>query len=151
VTSYQRIRHNLEYEAGRINGRYSGLDYTPIRYLNQRFARSQLMSMCRESQVGFVTPLRDGMNLVAKEYIAAQNPDDPGVLVLSEFAGAAAELRAALIVNPHDIVGMAEALERALSMPLDERKERHEENMAVLRRNDLGVWRDTFLADLRGS
>jgi trehalose 6-phosphate synthase len=73
------------------------------------------------------------------------------VLVLSEFAGAAAELRAALIVNPHDIVGMAEALERALSMPLDERKERHEENMAVLRRNDLGVWRDTFLADLRGS
>ena len=149
VESYQQIRQKLEYEAGRINGRYSGLDYTPIRYLNQRFARSQLMSMCRESQVGFVTPLRDGMNLVAKEYIAAQNPDDPGVLVLSEFAGAAAELCAALIVNPHDIAGMSEALERALSMPLEERKQRHEANMAVLRRNDLGVWRDTFLADLR--
>ena len=150
VESYQLIRQNLEYEAGRINGRYSSLDYTPIRYLNQRFARSHLMSMCRESQVGLVTPLRDGMNLVAKEYVAAQNPDDPGVLVLSEFAGAAAELCAALIVNPHDIVGMSEALERALSMPLAERKHRHEVNMAVLRRNDLGVWRDTFLTDLRG-
>jgi trehalose 6-phosphate synthase len=148
VESYQHIRQKLEYEAGRINGRYSGLDYTPIRYLNQRFPRSRLMSMCRESQVGFVTPLRDGMNLVAKEYIAAQNPEDPGVLVLSEFAGAAAELCAALIVNPHDIAGMSEALERALSMPLAERKQRHEVNMAVLRRNDLGVWRDTFLADL---
>jgi trehalose 6-phosphate synthase len=150
VESYQHIREKLEYEAGRINGRYSGLDYTPIRYLNQRFPRSHLMSMCRESQVGFVTPLRDGMNLVAKEYIAAQNPEDPGVLVLSEFAGAAAELCAALIVNPHDIDGMSEALERALSMPLAERKQRHEVNMAVLRRNDLGVWRDTFLDDLRG-
>lgn len=150
VESYQHIRQNLEYEAGRINGRYSGLDYTPIRYLNQRFPRSRLMSMCRESQVGFVTPLRDGMNLVAKEYVAAQNPEDPGVLVLSEFAGAAAELCAALIVNPHDIAGMSEALERALSMPLAERKQRHEVNMAVLRRNDLGVWRDTFLADLSG-
>ncbi|KAA0086267.1 alpha,alpha-trehalose-phosphate synthase (UDP-forming) [Paraburkholderia sp. T12-10] len=150
VESYKNIQQNLEYEAGRINGRYSGLDYTPIRYLNQRFPRSHLMSMCRESQVGFVTPLRDGMNLVAKEYVAAQNPDDPGVLVLSEFAGAAAELCGALIVNPHDIVGMSEALERALSMPLAERKQRHEANMAALRRNDLGVWRDTFLADLRG-
>jgi trehalose 6-phosphate synthase len=150
VESYQHIRQKLEYEAGRINGRYSGLDYTPIRYLNQRFPRSRLMSMCRESQVGFVTPLRDGMNLVAKEYVAAQNPEDPGVLVLSEFAGAAAELCAALIVNPHDIAGMSEALERALSMPLAERKQRHEVNMAVLRRNDLGVWRDTFLADLSG-
>lgn len=150
VESYQQIRHNLEYEAGRINGRFSGLDYTPIRYLNQRYARSQLMSLFRESQVGFVTPLRDGMNLVAKEYVAAQNPEDPGVLVLSEFAGAAAELCAALLVNPHDIAGMAEALERALAMPLAERRQRHEVNMAVLRKNDLGTWRDRFLADLRG-
>jgi trehalose 6-phosphate synthase len=151
VESYQEIRHNLEYEAGRINGRYSGLDYTPIRYLNQGYARSQLMSLFRESQVGFVTPLRDGMNLVAKEYVAAQNSADPGVLVLSEFAGAAAELSAALIVNPHDIDGMSEALERALAMPLAERQQRHEANMAMLRKNDLGVWRDTFLADLRGT
>ena len=150
VASYQQIRRNLEYEAGRINGRYSGLDYTPIRYLNQRYARSQLMSLLRESQVGFVTPLRDGMNLVAKEYVAAQNPEDPGVLVLSEFAGAASELCAAVLVNPHDTAGMAEALARALAMPLAERQHRHEVNMAVLRKNDLGAWRDAFLADLRG-
>jgi trehalose 6-phosphate synthase len=151
VENYQQIRRNLEYEAGRINGRYSGLDYTPIRYLNQRYARSQLTSLFRESQVGFVTPLRDGMNLVAKEYVAAQNPGDPGVLVLSEFAGAAAELCGAVLVNPHDITGMTEALELALAMPLAERQQRHEVNMAALRKNDLGVWRDTFLADLRGT
>jgi trehalose 6-phosphate synthase len=149
VGPYQQIRQNLEYEAGRINGRYSGLDYTAIRYLNQRYDRARLMSLFRESQIGFVTPLRDGMNLVAKEYVAAQNPADPGVLVLSEFAGAAAELTSALLVNPHDIAGMCEALQRALAMPLDERQERHEANMAALRKNDLGVWRDSFLADLR--
>ena len=103
VDTYQQIRQDLEYEAGRINGRYSGLDYTPIRYLNQRYDRWKLMSLFRESQIGFVTPLHDGMNLVAKEYVAAQNPDDPGVLVLSMFAGAAAEMTGALMVNPHDI------------------------------------------------
>jgi trehalose 6-phosphate synthase len=108
------------------------------------------MSLFRESQIGLVTPLRDGMNLVAKEYIAAQNPDDPGVLVLSQFAGAAGEMTGALMVNPHDIVGMSEALGRALSMPLAERQARYETSMTALRKNDLGVWRDTFLAALRG-
>ncbi|CAH2802233.1 MAG: Alpha,alpha-trehalose-phosphate synthase [UDP-forming] (EC [uncultured Caballeronia sp.] len=150
VDTYQQIRHNLEYEAGRINGRYSGLDYTPIRYMNQRYDRWKLMSLFRESQIGLVTPLRDGMNLVAKEYVAAQNPDDPGVLVLSQFAGAADEMKGALMVNPHDMVGMSEAIGRALSMPLAERRERYETNMVMLRKYDLGVWRDSFLADLRG-
>ncbi|HEY1608953.1 MAG TPA: alpha,alpha-trehalose-phosphate synthase (UDP-forming) [Paraburkholderia sp.] len=149
VASYRSIREELEGEAGRINGRYSGLDYTPIRYLSQQYDRWKLMSLFRESQVGFVTPLHDGMNLVAKEYVAAQNPDDPGVLVLSVFAGAAAELSGALHVNPHDALGMCEALQTALSMPLAERKTRYEINMDALRRNDLGVWRDTFLSDLR--
>jgi trehalose 6-phosphate synthase len=107
------------------------------------------MSLFRESQVGFVTPLHDGMNLVAKEYVAAQNPEDPGVLVLSMFAGAAAELTGALIVNPHDSVGMCEALQHALAMPREERKRRYEINMIALRKNDLGVWRDSFLGDLR--
>ncbi|MFP6559003.1 alpha,alpha-trehalose-phosphate synthase (UDP-forming) [Paraburkholderia sp. B3] len=148
VASYRLIREELEREAGRINGRYSGLDYTPIRYLSQQYDRWKLMSLFRESQVGYVTPLHDGMNLVAKEYVAAQNPADPGVLVLSVFAGAAAELSGALLVNPHDATGMAEALQRALSMPLAERQSRYETNMAALRRNDLGVWRDTFLSDL---
>ncbi|PLZ03730.1 alpha,alpha-trehalose-phosphate synthase (UDP-forming) [Burkholderia sp. WAC0059] len=151
VATYQAIREELEGEAGRINGRYSGLDYTPIRYLSQSYDRWKLMSLFRESQIGFVTPLHDGMNLVAKEYVAAQNPLDPGVLVLSVFAGAAAELSGALLVNPHDALGMCEALQQALSMPLEERKARYETNMTALRRNDLGVWRDTFLRDLRGT
>ncbi|WEY40359.1 alpha,alpha-trehalose-phosphate synthase (UDP-forming) [Paraburkholderia sp. SUR17] len=149
VDTYQQIRQELEGEAGRINGRFSALDYTPIRYLNQRYDRWKLMSLFRESQIGFVTPLHDGMNLVAKEYVAAQNPDDPGVLVLSIFAGAAAELSGALLVNPHDAIGMSEALQEALAMPLAERKARHETNMTALRKNDLGVWRDSFLRDLR--
>ena len=110
VDTYRDIRPQLEDEAGRINGRYAELDWTPIRYLNRQYERSVLMSLFRESQVGFVTPLRDGMNLVAKEYVAAQDPDDPGVLVLSQFAGAARELNGALIVNPLDIDGMADAL-----------------------------------------
>ncbi|CAM2174166.1 trehalose-6-phosphate synthase [Paraburkholderia sacchari] len=148
VASYKVIREELEREAGRINGRYSGLDYTPIRYLSQQYDRWKLMSLFRESQVGYVTPLHDGMNLVAKEYVAAQNPDDPGVLVLSIFAGAAAELTGSLLVNPHDAAGMSEALGRALSMPLEERKARYLTNMEALRRNDLGVWRDRFLSDL---
>jgi trehalose 6-phosphate synthase len=151
VVTYQQTRHDLEYEAGRINGRFSGLDYTPIHYLNQRYERSQLMSLFRESQVGFVTPLHDGMNLVAKEYVAAQSPDDPGVLVLSIFAGAAAELEGALLVNPHDAAAMSDALQEALSMPLDARQRRHQVNMDTLRRNDLGVWRDSFLRDLSGT
>ena len=87
-------------EAGRINGRFAEVDWMPLRYLNRGFARNALMPLYAEAQVGLVTPLRDGMNLVAKEYVAAQDPDDPGVLVLSQFAGAARELDAALIVNP---------------------------------------------------
>ncbi|RQH07331.1 alpha,alpha-trehalose-phosphate synthase (UDP-forming) [Paraburkholderia dinghuensis] len=148
VASYKRIREELEREAGRINGRYSGLDYTPIRYLSQQYDHGELMSLFRESQVGYVTPLHDGMNLVAKEYVAAQNPRDPGVLVLSIFAGAAGELTGALLVNPHDAAGTSEALQRALSMPLAERQARYETNMEALRRNNLGVWRDSFLRDL---
>jgi trehalose 6-phosphate synthase len=88
------------------------------------------------------------MNLVAKEYVAAQDPIDPGVLVLSQFAGAACELKTALLVNPHDPDEIAEALEQALSMPLAERRERHGEMIAVLRRNSLSAWRDRFLGDL---
>lgn len=149
VQTYQQIRERLEYEAGRINGRFSSLNYAPIRYLNRGFDHRMLMSLFRASDVGFVTPLRDGMNLVAKEYVAAQDPADPGVLVLSCFAGAAAEMSGALIVNPHDITGMAEALERALTMTLPHRQARHQENIEVLRKNNLGVWRESFLRDLR--
>ncbi len=114
VQAYQDIRHQLETAAGRINGQFGQLGWTPLYYLNQHFDRKLLMKVFRYSDVGLVTPLRDGMNLVAKEYVAAQDPDNPGVLVLSQFAGAAQELTSALIVNPYDRDEVATALDRAL-------------------------------------
>ncbi len=146
--AYQDIRLRLESELGRINGRFAELDWTPIRYIHRQYERSVLAALFRESHVGYVTPLRDGMNLVAKEYVSAQDPDDPGVLVLSRFAGAADELTGALIVNPIDIDGMAQALSEALAMPLADRRARYRDMMAQLRSNNVSVWRDTFLRDL---
>ncbi|MBX6317129.1 alpha,alpha-trehalose-phosphate synthase (UDP-forming) [Pigmentiphaga sp.] len=149
VEGYRHIRRQLESTAGHINGRWTELSWTPIRYMNRAYDRAALLSFFRASQVGFVTPLRDGMNLVAKEYVAAQAPEDPGVLVLSEFAGAADELAdGAIIVNPYDIEAMACALHRALNMPLPERLERHGHMMQLLRDNSIRQWRDHFLADL---
>jgi trehalose 6-phosphate synthase len=121
----------------------------PLRYLTRGFARSALMPLYAEARIGLVTPLRDGMNLVAKEYVAAQDPGDPGVLVLSQFAGAARELDAALIVNPYDEAGVAAALDRGLTMDRVERRERHVAMLGVMRRNSLDVWHDRFVADLR--
>ncbi|HET7881458.1 MAG TPA: trehalose-6-phosphate synthase [Acetobacteraceae bacterium] len=149
IETYREIRRELEAEAGRINGRFAEVDWMPLRYLNRGFARSALMPLYAEAQVGLVTPLRDGMNLVAKEYVAAQDPENPGMLVLSQFAGAARELDAALIVNPYDEAGVATALDRALAMPRDERRERHAAMLEVMRRNSLDAWRDRFEADLR--
>jgi trehalose 6-phosphate synthase len=146
--AYQDIRLRLESELGRINGRFAELDWTPIRYIHRQYERSVLAALFRQSHVGYVTPLRDGMNLVAKEYVSAQDPDDPGVLVLSRFAGAADELTGALIVNPVDIDGMAQALGEGLSMPLAERRARYRDMIAQLRSNNVSVWRDTFLRDL---
>jgi trehalose 6-phosphate synthase len=123
----------------------------PLRYLNRGFARNALMPLYAEARIGLVRPLRDGMNLVAKEYVAAQDPENPGVLVLSQFAGAARELDAALMVNPYDEVGVAAALDCGLAMPCNERRERHAAMLEVMRRNSLDAWRDRFEADLRGS
>lgn len=148
VQAYQDIRHQLETEAGRINGRYGQLGWTPLFYLNQHFERKILMKVFRYADVGLVTPLRDGMNLVAKEYVAAQDPADPGVLVLSQFAGAANELTSALIVNPYDADDVANALNRALNMPLTERISRHAEMMKVIRENDIDRWQSRFIDDL---
>ncbi|KAF1049424.1 MAG: Trehalose-6-phosphate synthase [Burkholderia gladioli] len=117
-------------------------------YIHRQYERPLLAALYRLARVGFVTPLRDGMNLVAKEYLSAQDPEDPGVLVLSRFAGAARELTGALIVNPMDIDGMAEALARALSMPVAERRSRYEDMIAQLRENNVSVWRDNFLRDV---
>ncbi|CCP07548.1 trehalose-6-phosphate synthase [Erwinia amylovora MR1] len=149
VQAYQDIRHQLETEAGRINGKYGTLGWTPLYYLNQHFDRRLLMKIFRLTDIGLVTPLRDGMNLVAKEYVAAQDPDNPGVLVLSRFAGAANELTSALIVNPYDRDDVAAALHRALTMPRTERIARYNDMMAVLRQNDITHWRERYLQDLR--
>jgi len=148
VQAYQDLRHQLETEVGRINGKYGSLNQTPLFYLNQHFQRSLLMKLFRLTDVGLVTPLRDGMNLVAKEYVAAQDPKDPGVLGLSQFAGAANELTAALIVNPYDRDDVAAALDKALTMPLEERIERYNDMMNVLHKNDIANWGDTYLKDL---
>jgi len=150
IETYQAIRRQLEGEAGRINGRFAEVDWVPLRYLNKSFERNVLMPLYAAAQACLVTPLRDGMNLVAKEFVAAQDPDDPGVLILSEFAGAARELRDALVINPYDESGVAAAIDRALLMPVEERQERHQAMLAVMRENSLERWRDRFEADLRG-
>ena len=149
VQAYQDIRHQLENEAGRINGKYGQLGWTPLYYLNQHFDRKLLMKIFRYSDVGLVTPLRDGMNLVAKEYVAAQDPANPGVLVLSQFAGAANELTSALIVNPYDRDEVAAALDRALTMSLAERISRHAEMLDVIVKNDINHWQECFISDLK--
>jgi trehalose 6-phosphate synthase len=149
IETYQVIRRELEAEAGRVNGRFAEVDWVPLRYLNRSFPRNVLMPLYADAQAGLVTPLRDGMNLVAKEYVAAQDPEEPGVLILSEFAGAARELDTALLVNPYDEAGMARAMDQALSMPIEERRERHQAMLRVMRENSLERWRDRFVADLR--
>ena len=148
VPEYREIRKTLEAAAGNINGRYAEFDWTPLRYLNKSFNHRILTGFYRAARVALVTPLRDGMNLVVKEYLASQSPDDPGMPVLSCFAGAAHELGEAILVNPHDEEGMAEAIWQGLEMPLGERKERWTAMMATLRRNDAQAWRQGFVETL---
>ncbi|MDD9903349.1 MAG: alpha,alpha-trehalose-phosphate synthase (UDP-forming) [Rhodospirillaceae bacterium] len=145
VLQYQEIRQELETEAGHINGTYADFDWTPIRYLNKGFSRKILAGFYRRSQVGLVTPLRDGMNLVAKEYVAAQSAADPGVLILSRFAGAAEEMDGALLVNSYDLAGMADAMNQALTMPLEERVNRWVRMIDQLQSFDVHHWCRTCL------
>ena len=145
VTAYGRIRTALEQNAGRTNGRFADVDWTPIRYVNRNFPHPTLLGFLRLSQVCLVTPLRDGMNLVAKEFVAAQDPADPGVLILSDHAGAAEQLGAAVLVNPYDIDGIAFALKRALDMPLQERRERHEALHRSVATQTIHEWWQHFL------
>lgn len=145
VRAYDEIRKELERTSGRINGRFSESDWVPIRYLNKGVPRKPLMGFFRRAKVGLVTPVRDGMNLVAKEYIASQDPEDPGVLVLSSLAGAAQELRDAVIVNPYDRDNVADGIATALTMSLGERQRRYEAMMEVLRKNDIAAWRTRFV------
>lgn len=148
VAQYRALRRQIEEAAGRVNGKFAEFDWSPIRYVNRSFSRQTLAGFHRRARIGLVTPLRDGMNLVAKEFVAAQNPEDPGVLVLSRFAGAANELQAALLVNPIDVDGVAAALRRGLSMSRDERVERWQAMMQVLQRNTIATWCSAFLGAL---
>ncbi|KQM78996.1 alpha,alpha-trehalose-phosphate synthase (UDP-forming) [Xylophilus sp. Leaf220] len=151
VDAYNDIRIELEGLCGAINGDYGELDWMPIRYIHRTVARKRIPGICRAAAVGLVTPLRDGMNLVAKEYVAAQDPADPGVLVLSRFAGAAEQMKDALLVNPYDAHGTAEVIQRALQMPLDERRDRHQKLLHGIREHDVHWWRRTFLAALESA
>lgn len=148
VDAYSDIRQELERLSGAINGRFGDFDWTPIRYIHRPVARKTLAALFASSGVCCVTPLRDGMNLVAKEYVVAQDLDDPGVLVLSRFAGAAESMPEALIVNPHDLDEVAENLQRAVTMPLEERKERHEALLTRVESFDSKEWSKAFLSDL---
>jgi trehalose 6-phosphate synthase len=151
VRTYTEIRRELERLTGHINGTFADVDWVPLRYLNRAIDRSSLLSMFRLARVGLVTPFRDGMNLVAKEYVAAQNPTDPGVLVLSTMAGAAEELQDAVLVNPFDADAIAEGIQTGLTMSRDERRARHDAMLEVLRRNDIDAWRNRFVAALRAA
>ncbi|WP_226637986.1 alpha,alpha-trehalose-phosphate synthase (UDP-forming) [Brevundimonas poindexterae] len=149
VDTYQDIRGRLDSLAGHVNGTYGDVDWQPVRYLNRTYRRDQLAGIYRAARVALVTPLRDGMNLVAKEYVAAQDPDDPGVLILSRFAGAAEEMTEALLINPFSREEISDALSRALAMPLAERKDRWQALMQVVRESDVSLWRDLFVSTLR--
>ena len=154
IEAYSNLKSELARLVTEVNGRHGETDWMPIRYLNRGFSQTVLAGLYRTARVGVVTPLHDGMNLVAKEYVAAQNPADPGVLVLSKFAGAANELQTALLVNPHEIDGMARAVAAAFAMPLTERRTRWEAMMRKLRVGTAQQWFTDFseaLEDARAS
>jgi trehalose 6-phosphate synthase len=148
IREYAEMERRIGEIVGRVNGRYGEASWTPIRYVNRPYSRSALAGLYRSSRAALVTPLRDGMNLVAKEYVAAQNAEDPGVLILSRFAGAAVECQSALLVNPNDPEAVAASIDQALSMPLAERRARHGATLKVLAENDLKLWGTRFIAAL---
>jgi trehalose 6-phosphate synthase len=149
IETYRELQGEVASLVGEVNGRHGEIDWTPIRYLNKCFGQSTLAGFYRASAVGLITPLQDGMNLVAKEYVAAQNPDDPGVLVLSKFAGAACELDGALLVDPHDIDAVARQIANALAMPRAERRARWQHMMATLLRHSIHAWFGEFMDELK--
>jgi trehalose 6-phosphate synthase len=148
ATQYVEQKRLLDYMVGRVNGELAEHDWVPIRYLYRSYSRSMLARFYREAAVGLVTPLRDGMNLVAKEFVAAQSPAAPGVLVLSRSAGAADEMEEAVMVNPFIPADVADGVARALAMPLPERLDRHRALLERVCRNTVHVWSRRFLADL---
>jgi trehalose 6-phosphate synthase len=151
IREYADMERSVSEHIGRINGTYGEASWTPIRYVNRAHSRTALAGLYRAAKAALVTPLRDGMNLVAKEYVASQDMDDPGVLILSRFAGAAVECKPALLVNPYDPDSVSSSIRRALSMPLEERRARQAALMQSLTANDIKDWPDKFLNALTGN
>ncbi|MFN3348718.1 alpha,alpha-trehalose-phosphate synthase (UDP-forming) [Pseudorhodoplanes sp.] len=151
IPEYKQMEMNVSATVGRVNGMYGEASWTPIRYVNRAHTRTALSGLYRAARAALVTPLRDGMNLVAKEFVAAQDADDPGVLILSRFAGAAVECKPALLVNPYDNEAVAAAIHRALTMPLEERKARHNALYDIISKNDINEWPIRFLSALTGT
>ncbi|WCR11273.1 trehalose-6-phosphate synthase [Paracoccus stylophorae] len=145
VEAYRDIREETEHLAGRINGQFATINWTPIRFIHRPIPRNVLAGLYRQGRIGLVTPLADGMNLVAKEYVAAQDEDDPGVLILSRFAGAAETMDRALIINPHDPWELAGAMAQAMRMSREERRSRHADLLAGVVERDVGWWSRTYL------
>ena len=150
INAYADIQHELESLCGAINGDYGDFDWVPIRYIHRNIARRRLPGLYRACAVALITPLRDGMNLVAKEFIAVQDDADPGVLILSRFAGAAEQLKEALLVNPYDIHSTAQTIQQALQMPLEERQQRHRALLANISKYDVHWWCREYLSALNG-
>nr|WP_221417582.1 trehalose-6-phosphate synthase [Microbacterium marinum] len=147
VQTYMQLRDEIELTVGRINGDADELGYTAIQYLHHSYPREEMVALYLAADVMLVTALRDGMNLVAKEYVASR-VDGGGVLVLSEFTGAADELTQAISVNPHDIVGLKDAIMQAIDMPVKERERRMRALRRRVRENDVARWSQRFLTDL---
>lgn len=147
VETYKHLRDEIELTVGRINGDFGTIGHQAVNYLHHGFPREEMAALYLASDVMLVTALRDGMNLVAKEYVAARHDED-GVLVLSEFAGAADELKTSLRINPHDIDGLKDAIMQAVEMPRAERRKRMRSLRKRVRENDVGHWSRSFLRAL---
>jgi trehalose 6-phosphate synthase len=148
IQEYVDMERQIDETAGRINGTYGEASWTPIRYVKRVHSRAVLAGFYRSARAALVTPLRDGMNLIAKEYVSAQDAENPGVLILSRFAGAAVELEAALLVNPYDPESVGNAIAQALSMPQDERRTRYDAMFQILLANNVKLWGERFLINL---
>jgi trehalose-6-phosphate synthase len=143
---YRQIRERVDEAVGRINGRFSKLDWVPIRYFFRSLPFEEVVSHYAISDVAWITPLRDGLNMVAKEYVATKSIEgSEGVLILSEFAGAAVELHGALLTNPYDPESMAESLYRGLTLDKDDRRMRMDSLSDIVNANDIGAWGGEFL------
>ena len=150
LPTYQRLYEEVKQAVRDVNQQFSSAASTwqAINYSENVLNHEPLMTAFWQSDIGWVNSLKDGMNLVAKEYIAAQNPDNPGVLMLSRYAGAAEQMQAAVIIDPHQPDSMIEGLKTALTMPLEERQSRHQALLQGLYQDDLHAWQQRFLDDL---